>query len=286
MSLVRSKPDLPALRTRICQLMPAWRADELHDFAFLPAGYSNDNYRFRHGRDRYVVRLPLGSRSRNAWRRERDFYQSPGAILIPEVVAFDIDSGAMISRWVDGTLLIDAPPTPQQLVAFLQSLQPQLVAMGTNDSPITYDPIAQSRRHLQTPGPERPSPRVERLARSARWPATDLRPCHNDFNPWNVIQTRDGGWVTLDWESRANNDPLFDLVTMHQGLGLADNLLAGLCAELLRDQVVPERIERVVSGFWIREYAWAFAAWQGGNRREELRQQMALAAEKLAGMDS
>jgi len=274
-------PDMEVLQLLIRQLVPEWRAEDLHDFSYLPAGYSNDNYRFRHGDDRYVLRLPLGTRSRAEWREERAFYRSPGTVLVPEVLAFDVGSGAMISRWIDGALLIDAPPAPDRLAAFLRAMHRGLAAASN-----CYDPVARSKRYLATPGPEQPSPRIEALLERLQWPNIDACPCHNDFNPWNVIRSANDRWVTLDWEWRANNDPLFDLVTMHQGLGLADELLPGLCAELLGEPATARRIECVLMGFWAREYAWAFAAWQSGNRRDELRRQMALAEEKLAGLDS
>ena len=40
-----------------------------------------------------------------------------------------------------------------------------------------------------------------------------------DLNPWNVIVT-EARWETIDWEFVGNHDPLFDLITLHQGLNL------------------------------------------------------------------
>lgn len=276
----RDSPDVPALRARVSRLMPAWRAHDLGDFAYLPKGYSNDNYRFRHQRERYVLRLPIRARMHAQWRSERAFYQAPGDIAVPDVLAFDIGSGAMISRWVDGPLMIDAPPATEHLISFLRSLQKNLAAAAN-----PYDPIAQSRQALQTPGPDQPSSRVQRLVSRSKWPQTHLVACHNDFNPWNVICAPNDRWVTLDWESRGNNDPLFDLVTMHQGLALPDDLLPGLCDDLIGQRTAPGRIELVLMGFWIREYAWAFAERQRGNYRDELRAQMQLAESKLSAID-
>lgn len=173
-------------------------------------------------------------------------------------------------------MLVDAPPDPERLVDYLRALHENLAP-----SERVYDPIARSRKNLATPGPNRSSQRVQRLISRATWPQAALVACHNDFNPWNVIRTPDDEWVTLDWESHGSNDPLFDLVTMHQGLGLDDGLLHRLCETLIGTSVAPGRVEQVLVAFWVREYAWAFAQWQLGNVREELQAQMRLAEEKL-----
>ena len=268
------------LSDRVCQLMPQWQRHDLGDFSYLPLGYSNANYHFRHLHQRYVLRLPIGARQPSTWRSERAFYERPGKILIPKIMTFDVDTGAMISRWVDGPLMIDAPPAHDRLVAFLRTLHANLATTDSN-----YDPIARSLQYLATPGPSRISPRVRRLAALSTWPHAQPVTCHNDFNPWNVICASHDQWVTLDWESRGNNDPLFDLVTMHQGLGLNDNLLPAMCDNLLGEPALPHRVEQVLIGFWIREYAWAFSQWQRGNHRDELHAQMRLAEDKLIAFD-
>ena len=40
--------DLAALTRNVLALRPAWLAADLADFEFLPGGYSNQNYQFRH----------------------------------------------------------------------------------------------------------------------------------------------------------------------------------------------------------------------------------------------
>jgi aminoglycoside phosphotransferase (APT) family kinase protein len=272
--------DEAKLTAQVRRLMPRWLGEDLAEFEYLPAGYSNDNHKFRYRREHFVLRLPIGARDPARWHHERSFYQSPGDIVIPEIVAFDVASGSMISRWIQGPLMVDAPPAYDRLVSFLKGLHQNLAR--TRHS---YDPIARSLQNLATEGPAQPSSRVARLVSASRWPRARVSACHNDFNPWNVI-CAPNGWVTLDWESYGNNDPLFDLVTMHQGLDLEDDVLPGLCDELLDEVAASDRIERVLIGFWVREYAWAFAESQRGNDRAELGEQMRRAEEKLSAIDS
>lgn len=47
------------------------------------------------------------------------------------------------------------------------------------------------------------------------------------------------------------------------------------------DSTLRNRLNRVVSGFWLREYAWAFSAIRGGNDRQEVSEQLHTALEWL-----
>ena len=71
-------------------------------------------------------------------------------------------------------------------------------------------------------------------------------------------------------------------MTLHQGLGMPDASLRDLCESLLARPVASERVERMLTGFWLREYAWAFAALQLGNRRQEILDQLAVSLDRLA----
>ena len=42
--------DLAALTRNVLALRPGWLETDLADFEFLPGGYSNQNYQFRHRR--------------------------------------------------------------------------------------------------------------------------------------------------------------------------------------------------------------------------------------------
>ena len=79
--------------------------------------------------------------------------------------------------------------------------------------------------------------------------------CHNDLNPWNILVTADG-WVTLDWEFVGQNDVLFDLVSLHQGLALNVESLPDLASNWAQDlgtDYSSEGLSRAFGQFWLRE---------------------------------
>ena len=103
--------------------------------------------------------------------------------------------------------------------------------------------------------------------------------CHNDLNPWNVIVT-EARWETIDWEFVGNHDPLFDLVTLHQGLNLPAEELFEMCPEL-DPKSTRTRIEANIKNYWLREGGWAKYQIQQGNNREEIRTQLENAQAKV-----
>ena len=256
----------------LSRLMPDWQLPEGLEFDYLPGGYANANYRFSLDGNSYVLRTPSASQTHVDWQQERAFYLANHAVATAKLVALDVDNGAMVTEWVSGSLLVDDPPDNDELAAYLAGLHGNLPQIGRN-----YDPIALSAEYL-TVG--QPDPHARRLVNSLNWPPGPVVTCHNDLNPWNVIRAKDG-WVTLDWEFLGLNDPLFDLVVLHQGLQMADTELLTLSERYLADRVSQERLNGCLAAFWLREYSWAYAQLALGNRREEIEDQLDIAGEKL-----
>ena len=171
----------------------------------------------------------------------------------------------MISRWQEGPLLIDQAPGSEGLIAYLRQLHDRLPATARQ-----YDPVAVSRRFLRVGQPDKA---IVGLAETLTWPIEHGQPCHNDLNPWNVICSEKDRWMTLDWEWFGNNDPLFDLITIHQGLDWSVDGLPALADALLGYTPEASRLTNCLKVFWLREYAWAHAALAAGNRRPEIAQQ-------------
>ncbi|MEQ8783539.1 MAG: choline/ethanolamine kinase family protein [Roseibium album] len=253
------------LRQQVTALRPDWEPDQLSGFLYLEGGYSNHNYRFSYRGERFVLRVPFTRRPELNRHLEHRVYDGIAGGHTPELVAFDPDSGAMISRWVPGTLLADSDPDADSLVDYLTHLHRQLPAL-THD----YDPVAQARAQLA--GADAPA-WMERLAADLHWAPENTATCHNDLNPWNVIRTPDRRWVTLDWEWVGRNDPLFDLVTLHQGAEFDPDVLQPMARSYLGAPVAAERLQRCLTAFWLRETSWALAEIRAGSRRAEVTEQ-------------
>lgn len=265
--------DDRALAALVARLRPDW--PPAAGFTYLPGGYSNDNYRFSSGGADYVLRVPRQRRPYVDRREERAFYGLTLDLPGPELVAYDVDSGAMITGWVAGELLADAPPPSPALVPYLQQLHGAL-----RGSTRRYDPVALARRYLARGSADAA---LRALAVELRWQPPVLAVCHNDLNPWNVIRAPAGHWVTLDWELLGLNDPLFDLVTLHQGFERPTDELPALAAAYGGEGATAGRVRACLTGFWLREYAWAWAEWQQGNRRPEIDAQLDRARTALEG---
>ncbi len=241
--------------------MPDWRPDRIDAVTYLPGGYANDNYRFAYEGAAYAIRI---ARRPGADRQaEARFLQLASA---PHVVAFDAGRGHLLTRWIQGTLLADMSVPPATTAGYLRALHAEIPA-GVR----RYDPLEAIRRDLDAADAVAPLAvlALERLD----WTPAELRGCHNDLNPWNVLHT-DGGWRTLDWEFAGDNDPLFDVVCLGHGLGYDDAALAGLAAAYCEPEgVPPARLLDMRIVFELREHAWAAGQIALGNDRVEVRAQ-------------
>jgi aminoglycoside phosphotransferase (APT) family kinase protein len=259
------------------RLMPGWDIQGLQVICGLPGGYSHHNYRLALAGQEYVIRLPAADGSVEACRFEGAWLRSLPAGLGADVVAFDADSGALLSRWIDAPLLVETTPSPDELVDYLVALHRRMPAL---DRP--YDLQLLVQRWLgQAEQPGAVTRARQRLAR----PGDITRPCHNDLNPWNIL-CHPAGWRTLDWEWVGLNDPLFDLVTLAVGTGVTPADLESMATRYLyrqepRTRPDNHRLEQALLGFWLREYAWAVDALRRGNTRAEVQAQRDSALARL-----
>lgn len=247
-------------------------------FDYLPGGYSNDNYRFDYQASTYVLRVPNHPRPFVDRSLELAFYQQSAVrIPVPELIALDTDTGNMLTRYEPGDLLADSAPNLDAIVDYMNSFHAALPTSAR-----AYDPLALSRVYLSAGGPPG---NITRLA-DITWQPSNTMTCHNDLNPWNVIQSAPGRWITLDWEWFGNNDPLFDLVTLHEGLTLThtafgEESLNELATRWAGGLVAGSRLEQCLIAFWLREYAWAWAERQRGRKSVEIQEQIEAASDRL-----
>ena len=229
------------------------------NLVYLSGGYSNVNHRFDVDGESYVVRVvEIGAPEKHRDIEAR--YLDEG--LGPDVVAFDYGSGDMISRWIDGTLIADHAPTPEDGGRYLRSLH-DAIPTGIH----RYDFRTIVADYLA--GTTLP-PRIRDVLEEG-WQPRSLIGCHNDLNPWNVIRGS-RRWYTLDWEFAGDNDPVFDVVAFAFGLGW-DSDETTRCLAAYGLSVDRESLAETQRAFYLREYAWAVGQLARGNVREEIEAQ-------------
>ncbi len=272
---------MQSVKAAIAKLMPSWPVQRIHNVRHLPGGYANDNYRFDLDGSTFVVRVPCASAPPQsglsggdgpARAAERRYLALDAA---PELVALNVESGAMLTRWIDGALFAASPPTPAKAGAWLASLHAAIPA-GVR----SYDPIAAARADLASVADVAPAAAAA-LARG--WRPAAQRGCHNDLNPWNVIKAAEG-WRTLDWELAGDNDPLFDVAALAHGLGYDREALADLLKAYAPAPPKADQMRDAQVAFQLREYAWARRQQQLGNARPEVREQAQASAAALADL--
>ncbi len=267
-----SPKTIAGLVKHIRMLMPHWQSDSLGGFEYLSGGYSNDNYCFNRsqsdGSEQFVLRMPKVKQPFVSREVESLFYQRLPEHVGVKPIALDVNSGVMITPMLKGEILAEV---------YLDNFSEQDL----------LDHV--KKLHLEMPAIDREY-NMLRLAELYEVDTASLPPpdslqmyhsCHNDLNPWNIMVTEQG-WRTLDWEFVGLNDPLFDLVALHQGLELPASGLLDLSIQLI-GVADPARLLKVQKSFWYREWAWADFQIRAGNVREEIVAQHEFAMEHLAG---
>ena len=262
-----------AVRRAACGLMPEWHDADVHVLGFLEGGYSHRNYRLRaHGQD-YAIRLPQGLTAAQRDFERRWWQQLPAALSAP-LIRYDRHTGILLTRWVDGPLLVHAERDEGALVRYIRALHADLP-----DPKRRYDLGALVDSWLA--GERQPAVQRAR-ALIGRASKQTMTACHNDLNPWNVI-CAEPAWVTLDWEMVGRNDPLFDVIVAGYGLDKSANEVLSLCEAYLDGTPEAGRFERLSTAFWLREFAWAHNQLARGNERPEVARQRDDALARLSG---
>jgi len=269
MNLVPSEKELRAL---VIKIIPAWNEDKLMGFNYLEGGFTNNNFVFervhRNVTKKYVLRSPIMAQPLHDRANELHLYQSLKENISPDLITFDQDSGAMITCYTEGELLVDSPPDcyePDKLVEYIQRLHRALPKTEN-----CYDLSALMKAYVPT-FIEKDFPEVKKLNQQI--------PCHNDLNPWNIIVNSDK-WITLDWESFGLNDPIFDIVTLCVGLKSTDKKLCD-SVEQYCGNLDSTRLFHNLLSFWLREWGWAKHQISHGNNKTGIIEQERISSARL-----
>lgn len=300
--VLSSALPLDLLQSTVRRLQPGWRF-AVEDFQYLDGGYTNANYRFSYQSEHFVLRMPALAVSQADGNADgliaeiqfRRLAKQQGSLAIAPLVAADVTLGQMITRFVDGPLLAEQPPTAETATAYLRHLHEQLL-----HTPVTghYNLSHLVNRWLPQP-PAWLSTYLDEGADLQLLAQGPLQCCHNDLNPWNIIVNSEQprSWTTLDWETANLAHPAFDAVTLHQGLaaermdttsGVALNKatgdwpsLAEFCAKTLTTPVSAMVLVAALRTYWVREYAWAAAQIRQGNPNPAIAAQQRRAQQQL-----
>lgn len=274
--------DLPTLIRLACGLMPHWLPESVVVETHLPGGYAHLNYRIRYGDLRFAFRAPAHAPDSTELAFEARWLACLPLDVGARTVAYDTASGALLTAWIEAPLLAHTQCSPDELVSYLVGLHSRLPPVErAYDLSSRVDAWLAGKRLTGAAGRA-----VQRVR--TRQPSTDVtvQTTHNDLNPWNILCAADG-WRTVDWEWVGNNDPLFDLVTLALGVQVKDSILADMAADYgdrIRQPIssLADRLNHVISEFWLREYAWAEHELGIGNDRPEVLTQRDHALDMLA----
>lgn len=269
---MREIPEMHEVAARIAALVPDWAIAEVKGIRYLEGGYGNHNYFFRVQDSAYAIRIPFADQPYVDRDYERVLYEQLPEGLSPDLIAVDVAKGILITRWLEGTLLVDQTrPATKQLGAFIKHLH-----ANTPKAQRDYDPHRLARVYLSTMSTP---PEIKEIA-NRRWVPVEVASCHNDLNPWNVVVAEDR-WRVLDWEFAGHNDPLFDVVNLVEGLELPNAVLIEVATDVLGHAPGEAHLLACYEAFWLREYAWAQYQVELGNDRTEIREQVQVAYDKL-----
>ncbi len=267
------------------RLRPQWQIDAVSEVELLVGGYANDNFALTYRGADYVLRVVRSAPVPIDRAFEKRLLAGPIALLTAPLVAYLLPEGHMLTRKVAGPHLVDTRPERSAVAQYLARLHLRIPPLGRR-----YDMVQTIGRDLRAAAqlgeraPDWFAKEHESLSRAA----LQIRPCHNDLNPWNVIvsATDPARWCTLDWEFAGDNDPLFDLICVAEGLDWTideTDELIDLYLEQIESTRAPTTPQRrtIRKAYFLREYAWALAQLASGNRRPEIEAQLARAADAL-----
>jgi thiamine kinase-like enzyme len=212
-----------------------------HSFARLEIGWlgglTNRVYRIDADGEVFVLRIPGAGTERHIDRRRERINMGLAASvgLAPEIVWFDENGGAMLSRFIPNGVALspESARTSRTLDAVVTTLR-RLHHSGQRFEGV-LDPFAKMDQYLlvvresaTVEMPEDLAPALniaETLRREISLFGQPLVPCHVDPSPENIILGGRDGSASLyfiDWEYSAMCDPLWDLADFSMEARLSD----------------------------------------------------------------
>ena len=104
------------------RLHAAWSTAEVRVDGYLSGGYSHDNFRLTVDGHAFVLRYGVVAAPNHRYDEELTLWRRLPEGSAPELIAFDADTGAMLTRWVEGDLLADRRVSVDELARYLHQL--------------------------------------------------------------------------------------------------------------------------------------------------------------------
>ena len=198
------------------------------------AGLTNVNYRITMNGERYMLRVSGKNTQRLGIDRNHELaalHAAAAAGIGPEVIAFLLPEGHLITRWIDGQhWKMDEFRTPEN-VRRLTRLVKRLHALPPNGA--TFSPFRrveffqETAREFGVPFPPNFNDFLNSMvkveAEQQRDQSEWLRFCHNDLVSVNYLYCKkDASIKVLDWEFAGMGDIYYDLATLvytHDDIG-------------------------------------------------------------------
>jgi thiamine kinase-like enzyme len=239
----------------IISRIPAWTGAN-HIQVKRIAGLTNANYCVTVDGERFVLRVSGENTQRLGINREHEAAALRNAAVLglgPEVFAFFLPEGHLVTRWVEGRHLGPAEFRTPEYVGQLTETVKRVHGMprtGAVFSPFRrVEAYAETARGLGVPFPSRfdtfikTARKVE--AEQQNDPSDWQRFCHNDLVAVNYLYCDQGpAIIVLDWEFAGLGDIFYDLATVvytHDSEGpippdLEEVMLACYFGEVTRQQ--------------------------------------------------
>jgi thiamine kinase-like enzyme len=236
----------------------------------LSGGITNRNFRVdvEGSSDRYVIRLAGNDTHLLGISREVEHAATVGAAGVgvgAEVVAFLRAEGILVTRFIEGTPIADldihGPGVVERVADSIRRFHdgPAIPGLFVPLRVVeAYRALAESNGVTVPPEYAIASAIARRIELAFVMRPVELRPCHNDFLPGNLID--DGVRIrVVDWEYAGMGDPFFDLGNFSVNNGLTPDedeafLRAYDGVDPRPDRLARLALYRVVSDF--REAMW------------------------------
>ena len=190
------------------------------------AGLTNTNYRITVASERFVLRISGQNTERLGINRQHELaaLQAAAAAGIgPEVVAFLLPEGHLVTRWIDGYHWEASEYRTPEHVRLLTETVKHIHALPPTGA--TFSPFRRVESYLDTasrfgaPLPPALEPCLETMHAIEHDQKSDLsdwlRFCHNDLVAVNYLVVEKGRSLkVLDWEFSGLGDIYYDLATV------------------------------------------------------------------------